>query len=410
MKRPLVGVVVPAFPVLSESFVAGEVRRLGENGVRVLPIVLDRASRAHAGMLAELRAAGIEPVYLLEDRRGLLGRAAAWALRHPRLAARAWRLNARAPLPGSASRAARWVKVLAVLRLVEQRGVDRLHSHWTLPGDVALLAHRLTGIPFAMSAHAVDIYDPEAAVDAPPGAGGLRDKVREADFVATCTGQNRAYLAQIAPDVAGRIDLVYHGVDLAVFDGRKQDGEGPPLVLSVGRLVPKKGFLDLVRACGVLHREGVALRCAIVGDGPQRDELEAAIREEGLEGVVRLLGGLPHGEVRDLLRRSAVAVLCPRAEEGHYGIPNVLFEALAMRTPAITRRLPAVHELIDHGRTGFVFDEQDELVDHLRATLLDRDLRERMGEAGRREIEARFDADRTIRPLAARLTAPASAG
>ena len=395
--------LLPAFPVLFESFVAGEVLRLARLGVELRLVVLDRSDTADPKMLERVGAAGMEPLYLMDRPARLMGWAAAFAARHPGDAVRAWRVNRQASSFAAGSRSVRLLKTLATMRLAEREGWHHVHAHWTLPADVGLMLARIRGLRFSFSAHAVDIYDDPSLTDSALADWGLPGKIASADFVATCTGQNREVLSALAPDGPETVKLIYHGVDLEVFDGAKVEEADTPAILSVGRLVPKKGFLHLIEACDALARDGLRFRCEIVGEGRQRPELEAEIRRRGLEDAVALVGGLPQDEVRDRLRRATVFVLCPDADAGHYGIPNVLFESLAMRTPAVSRHLPGIEELVSDGENGLVVHDPAELAPAMRRLLEDPELRARLGQAGRETVERRFDADATAAELRALL-------
>ncbi len=401
-----IGCVLPRFPILSESFVTGEVIRLKRAGLAIQPVVLDRSGSADAAPLAAVRAEGIAPIYLMDSPVRLALRVGITIARHPRLALAAWLLNARTPIPSHASRLGRWLKTMAVVELVNRLRLDRLHAHWTLPSDIALLVHKVAAVPYGMSAHATDIYGDDAGSDEVGRPGSLMEKIEQADFVATCTARNREHLRALAPRAASRVHLVYHGVDLSRFDGVRPEPGARSLILSVGRLLPLKGFATLIRACASLRDAGLDFECQIVGEGPERDELERLIAELELGATVELAGAKNHDEVRDLLRRAAVFALCPEAEQGHYGIPNVLFEALAMRVATVTKRLPGLEEeLIDSGRNGIVFDHDSQLVTELERLLRDPAERRRLGDAGRSTIEERFDADRTIQQLVDQLVA-----
>lgn len=107
-------------------------------------------------------------------------------------------------------------------------------------------------------------------------------------------------------DHAGRIHKIVMGIEPATFT-RTSPHPRERVVVAVGRLVPKKGFGDLVEAVALLRERGVApQRTVIVGEGPLRDELEAQITQLGLGDVVELLGARAHEEVRGLLERAAV--------------------------------------------------------------------------------------------------------
>ena len=92
--------------------------------------------------------------------------------------------------------------------------------------------------------------------------------------------------------------MVYNGINLDFFNSVERSAREEGLILSVGRLVAKKGFPDLLAACSVLKQRGVPFRCSIVGDGEQRGLLESLIQEQGLAGFIELLGPKTQDEVR----------------------------------------------------------------------------------------------------------------
>jgi glycosyltransferase involved in cell wall biosynthesis len=390
-----IGVLVAAFPMTSETFVAGEVLRLRRRGVDVRVIVLGSPAGTDAAQRRALEDAGVEVEYLRgAGLAGLARRAAKGLARNPLACMKTVRLNHGWPTSG-ASRSARLARVWAVLELVERWQLELLHCHWTAATDIAYMLERTAGVPFSISAHAVDIYDEARRGEAARAA--LVEKVRASAFVTTCTANNEQFLGQLVPAAAPRVHLAYHGIDLSLFDGTSSpDDGGPPLILSVGRLVEKKGFVRLIAVVSRLAAGGTAARLVIVGDGPDRAALEALIAEQGLGDVVELAGAQPHPEVREWLRKASVFALCPDVEQGHYGIPNVLFEAMAMRVPPVTFLLPGIEELVDSGRNGIIAADDDELLEGLRRLIADPAERRRMGDAGRETVVHGFDAEATI--------------
>ena len=133
--------------------------------------------------------------------------------------------------------------------------IAHLHAHFAHdPTLIALLVHRLTGISYSFTGHARDLYQ----IPVP----ALVERIAEADAVVTCCGANLHYLAEVAPQVApGKVRLIPHGVDLRGFQPAaptRHRQRTRPLILSVGRLVEKKGFPDLLHACGLLKQRGYA--------------------------------------------------------------------------------------------------------------------------------------------------------
>jgi glycosyltransferase involved in cell wall biosynthesis len=267
--------------------------------------------------------------------------------------------------------------------------VTHLHAGWaTYPASVTLVASEIARIPFSFSGHAHDIF-----LD----ATHLAAKIRRAAFVTTCTGSNRTYLRTLAADCPeDRVALVHHGVRLTAF-ARAPSREGPIRLLSVGTLNLHKGFVHLIEALARLAQEGRDFHCTIVGGGP----LEAALREQlsraGLNARVTMTGALRQAEVLPHYERASVFVLMAQPE-WHWGIPNVIVEALAARNAVITTRFGSVEELVRDGETGLLVPPRDPaaLAAAIRRLTDDPALRQRLGEAGHRVVAREFDLDRAV--------------
>jgi len=392
---------LPEFPRTSETFVAGEVLRLHRRGLRVIPIVLSTSEVKDPHLAARLQTAGIRPLYLMDRSPARVARwALAYVIGHPVRAARGGWRSFRTPILNDASRLARWLKVLAGAELVRRCGATRVHSHWTLPGDVALAVADLEGLPFSHFAHAHDIWvDGEAYERRRPGTG-LASRIARAEFMATCTRLGYEHLRSLAaPEHVHKVKLVYHGVDLDIFRPRATEPTEQAVIMTLGRLVAYKGFDRVIQACATLRREGLDFRCVIAGDGSQRPSLEALVAELDLTNYVEFTGAISQQEVRNRLAEASVFVLAARESAGQYGLPNVLFEAMASTVATVSTTLAGIDELIQHGRNGMVARDDEELVTYLRALLNDSRERRRLAAAGRVTIQENFDADKTLDPL-----------
>ena len=177
-------------------------------------------------------------------------------------------------------------------------------------------------------------------------------------------------------------------------DGPREAG----LVLSVARLIEKKGVGDLVAACGILVREGVHLRLEIVGDGPMRNELEQAAAAAGVPAVFH--GALPHEQVLDLYRRASVFSLpcCVASTGDRDGLPTSVLEAMALGAPVVTTEVCGLPEAVVNGRTGLLVHERDPqaLAVAIRGLLADPGLRRELARAARRHVEERFALDQSV--------------
>ncbi len=275
---------------------------------------------------------------------------------------------------------------------VEQDGITHLHAHYAnTPATVALIVHKFTGITYSFTAHAKDIYLSQK--------GMLAYKMKNARFVVTCTGYNHQYLASVAdPHSDVPIHRIYHGLDLRVFPSdprRTPSTNGRPLLLSVARLVEKKGLSYLLQACRRLLDQGYDFDCRIVGDGPLRPILEKQIRDLALTDHVKLWGAETHERVIEMFQQATlVALPCVVASDGDRdGIPNALVESLYMGVPVVSTPVSGVPELIHSEENGLLVPERDaDSLANAIARLLDHPyLRERLAEVGRQTVLAKFD-------------------
>ena len=186
-----------------------------------------------------------------------------------------------------------------------------------------------------------------------------------------------------------------NGVDLERFDGQGRRRDPEPLLLTVGRLAPTKGFGDAVRALSILGRRARAPRLVLVGDGPERGRLEALARELGVEARVWFAGSITREELLPFYRRAWLLV-APSVElkNGRRdGIPNVVTEAMAMGLPCVGTRAAGLEEAIVPGETGALCDPGDpeSLADALERLLAHPEELDAMGSRARARVAQRFD-------------------
>jgi glycosyltransferase involved in cell wall biosynthesis len=288
------------------------------------------------------------------------------------------------------------------LQVVERPWIRHLHGHFCHASTtVTMLVSRLTGVPYSFTAHAKDMY----LAKFNPG-DLLQQKARHAEFVVTCTEQNRAHMQRLCPDVTA-LHRIYHGIDTAVFSPRapRPTPNGHlPRILAVGRFVEKKGFPYLVRACRVLKEKGYAFRCDIIGRTDKDSALVRKLIAEGqLEAHVFVTDALTHDEIKRLYEQSAILCApCIVARDGDRdGIPNVLVEAMAMGLPVVSTPVSAIPELVRDGTNGLLVPEKDvaALAAALERLIDDPALRARLGDAGRDTVRDAFDAERTTTQL-----------
>jgi glycosyltransferase involved in cell wall biosynthesis len=289
----------------------------------------------------------------------------------------------------------RFIQAGVIAAHLIEHPVDAMHAHFASSATrVAGYVHRLIGLPYSFTAHAKDIFHEEVNPDS------LRAKMRDARFVVTVSDFNRTYLQGLLAGGSGDVRRLYNGIDLRTFAPDPMVRREPGLILSVGRLVEKKGFEDLIRACAWLREGDVSFRCEIVGTGERRDALQALIDELGLDEHVRLAGPKSQDEVLHAYRRATVFALpCIVAQDGNRdGLPTVLLEAMAAGVPVLSTRLVGVPEIVEHGVDGLLVEPGDPaaLAASLARLLSDAELRDRLSNAGRRKVSQRFDVRRNV--------------
>lgn len=277
--------------------------------------------------------------------------------------------------------------------------IRHLHAHFCHTSTtVAMLAARLSGLPFSFTAHAKDIY--KAGMN--PGRL-LTLKLREASFAITCTAANLDYLARLGD--SSKLHCIYHGIDLSLFapDGTRKAG-GVPHILAAGRFVEKKGFTYLIEACGLLKNAGVKFNCTIVGGaGDHSDAVGEAVARLDVGDVVKLHAAVAQEDLKAIYRSASIFVLpCIVTDDGDRdGIPNVIVEAMAMGLPVITTGVSGIPELVVQGETGLIVKQRDPaaLAGAIRRLIENPELAASLARAGSEAAHRDFDAGRNILAL-----------
>ena len=390
-------VLVNGFPRLSETFVLQELLHLEERGLRLLVIAISNPREVVRQEDLERLRARVE--YLPEPQ--LIGRRR-MARAHVALVREGGKryLAELARLRGDphCSRKARRRGVLLAHRIVGL-GFPPLYVHFAhKPGTIGRIAARLAGVPYALSCHAKDIWL------TPPEE--LGPKLRDAEVVLTCTAAGRDELARHAGGVTPVL-LVYHGVDVDRIS-EPPAATRAPRILTVGRLVEKKGHDTLIRAAAILRDRDVPCTVRIAGDGIEWPRLQRLVHSLSLGDRVIFLGPLTPAEVRaEYASASVFALACRTLANGDRdGLPNVVLEAMVHELPVVCTRQTGTSEAVEHERTGLLVEPEDpaSLADALELVLTEEGLAERFGSRGRASVRARFDRTRLLPDVSAALS------
>jgi glycosyltransferase involved in cell wall biosynthesis len=175
------------------------------------------------------------------------------------------------------------------------------------------------------------------------------------------------------------------------------------LIIAVGRLIAKKGFANLIRACGLVAKRGKSFQCEIIGEGPLENELRAQIEQLGLQNRVALTGSKPQRDVRQRLAAANVFVLPSvlDAQGGMDNLPTVIMEAMATGLPVISTNIGGIPEMVVQNETGFLVQPGDSvaLAGAIEKVIDDGQLAQGLGRAGYERARELFSIEKNVRDL-----------
>ena len=387
-----VDILFTTFPLLSETFYQREVRALRAQGADVAVYSLWGGEAEFDG----------QPVHLFSKWRLLLLPfwILYWLIRRPgpmlRLLARLF-----GSLPGSG---------LNVLETLLGLGFGLCHAHqfsdstrvlhaaWaTAPGTAAQLIAALNRRHFCQGAHAYDVFRDG-------GDWWLTAKLRAARLIVTSTESTGRELVRrgAEPD---KVQVIRRG--LADFPplSPPRGAREPLRLLTVGRLIEKKGYFKQFQIYEALLQAGVSFEARIVGEGPLMEALENERLARGLQGHVELLGALPHHETMTWFAWADVFIYTGEvaASGDRDGLPNVVPEAMLNGLPVVSTPVAGVPEAVVDRETGVLLDSDSPSiwVEELERLRVDDNWYNHLREGGRGWVESEFDAARNAGKLLA---------
>ena len=367
--------VAARLPTLSETFVYRELMGLRSRGRVIVPVTVRRPAGNFGDPKLDALAAEAVQAYSAATAAALLPA----FLSMPAKFLRAIGDAAGADLPGTKTRAKflfqAWMGLATAWRL-RGRDIGHVHAHLAnTPATIALYLARGLGATFSFTGHANDLFVHREA---------LKFKLEQAAFVSSISRWHQTFYDGIAP--GGTRPVIRCSVTMPDY------AQGGADIVSVGRLVAKKGFDLLIRAFAQLDRPGIRLR--IAGDGPERAALVALAQAEGVADRVDFLGALPHAQALALIWSGAIFALpCRTSSTGDRdGIPVVLMEAMAAGKPVIAGRLETIAELVEDGVGGLLVppDDVPALTEALRRLVDEPGAGRAMGLAGRQRVADEF--------------------
>ena len=399
-QKHLLGIVLKGYPRLSETFIINEILSLEQLGYQLQIFALRRPGepQAHAAVRHVRASVTYIPDNFWKSFFAFVhANFRAWR-RYTRPYWRALRFAVQQSVAQKNSAPLKRFAQAAYLLCKSPAGprVQHFHAHFSHdPTTVAFFVSWLSGLSYSFSAHAKDIYLQHQAF--------LQEKIARAQFVVTCTEYNTHYLQSLRDQTssATAITRCYHGVDLELFSPvARPRANAIPRILSIGRLVPKKGFPVLLQALHRLRLQGFDFRCTLIGDGPMLGALRKQVAATELEDCVKLLPPMSQQELLLYYRAADVFVLACEVDPNgdRDGIPNVIVEAMAMGLPIVSTRISGIPECVDHGRSGLLVAERDAgaLCEAMAKLLSSPGFAQQFGRAGRKKVMQEFNLRRNI--------------
>jgi glycosyltransferase involved in cell wall biosynthesis len=225
-------------------------------------------------------------------------------------------------------------KTLLLIDIIEQKNIEHIHAYWgTTPATCALIASKITGVPFSFSIHRADIDNSDI----------LAIKARSASFV-RCVSK-KGYQDCLKSCPANKLKILHMGVHIPQNQKIRKKNKTTKIVI-VARLIPIKRIPQLIMATSKLKNA----KLYIIGEGPLRKKIQTIIKKLNLDKQVHLLGYLSQEQIFSLYKkRDFDLFVLPSANEG---IPVSAMEAMAYSIPVALTKVGGTSELVSD-RNGY---------------------------------------------------------
>lgn len=257
----------------------------------------------------------------------------------------------------------------------------------------AKLAARYHGVPCTVTVHAVDIFRSPTVPQIKFICDGM-------DHVIVPSEYNRDYLREEI-GIENEITVVPATTQVEKFEPSAPTVENR--LLTVARMVEKKGYTYSIEAVNTLIKQGYDVEYHIVGTGDRKDRLQQQVKEYGIEDYVEFLGHVSDERLKIELSEASVFVLpCVIAEDGDRdAMPVVLKEAMASETACVSTTVSAIPELITDGYDGLLVPEKnpDQLASAIQKLLDNPEKRKNIAGNGRKTVHNKFDISESVDTL-----------
>lgn len=286
-----------------------------------------------------------------------------------------------------------------IARLIKKEKIDVVHAHWILPqGFLAYLCKKMFKIPYIATAHAGDVFPLKSSFFRFFSALA----VKNSDFCTANSSYTKKELKKIS--VEKDVSVIPMGVDTGLFSQknkslnlRRNFGIKKEFILSVGRLAEKKGIKYLIRAMENVVKKFPEAKLVIVGDGPERGNLETLAKNLELSKKVIFAGKISSRNLPEFYATADLFVGPSIVTESGdtEGLGVVFLEALASGTCVIGSNVGGIPDIIEHNKTGILVRQKDakQLSDSIIKLLLNKKLRKSLALNGQRKVKNLYSWD-----------------
>jgi glycosyltransferase involved in cell wall biosynthesis len=385
----MIAYIVNQYPKVSHTFIRREIDALEKAGQAILRFALrgwdaelvDKADIVERDKTTYILGRGLLP---------LVRAALAWLLFRPDSFSKALRLTIQMLHRSDRSAALHAITLCEACymgQMVAKSNVRHIHAHFgTNSTEVAMLVSALTGIPYSFTVHGPDEFDKPEFIK-------LGLKIKQSKFVAAIStyGASQLYRWSDLRDWH-KVKVVRCGIQRDYARGTHNEPFDPDRLVCVGRISMQKGHMLLAQAAAMVMEERDRFQLIMVGDGELRPEVDALIKEKGLEGRLSITGWATSERVRTEVVGSRGLVLASFAE----GLPVVIMEAMALGRVVLATQVAGIPELVQPGKTGWLFPPGSvaAAADAIRECLsIPVERCREMGECGRKLVGERHDLD-----------------
>lgn len=393
--KPNIAYIAQTFPALTQTFVYREVSELRAIGFKIITCAIWKPNLAQLSEESKQYVEESNYIFPIEWRKFFLAHIqiiTKYPLRY--ISTFFFVLSRRGESFRNRLRTLyHFLEAVSLAPIMIDGGIDHIHAHFSInAATIAFVLSRLLNISFSFTAH--NIFFSDRLI--------LKDKVTSAKFIVAISDYSKQFLLKLIPmdGIANKIHIVHCGLSPEEFSpADKIVKDDVPELLFVAQLEERKGAPFLIEACRLLSLQGFKFQCHIIGDGPQRAQLQKLISDYGIADQVKLLGALPQEDVRSFLESADIFILpCITADNGDMdGIPVSLMEAMAMEIPVISTRVSGIPELINDGESGILVEQKDsaalcQAIGHL---VSDPGLSDQLAFHGRQKIVEDFNLHQT---------------